>query len=330
MLCVAVLLCTGLAAQSQQFESPHFTVDKLADGVYACIAKIDGYATCNGGIVNLGDATLVFDPFMTPQAAEDLKKAAEELTGNPVKYVVDSHFHNDHVGGNQVFPGATIISTNTTRELMKKYLPEEAEYYKKVVPDRISNLLSQDTTRMTPHELEEHTMWLGYFSALKASVDITKMQLPDVTFDEHLVVHGTERTVQLLSYGSGHTDSDLFMYLPDEQIVFLGDLLFIQNHPWMGDGDPEHWAVSLDSIARLEIRVCVPGHGPVGTLKDFEPMKQYLRQIKAVATAYHKKGILPENETEMKIPPPFDQWFLSNFYRPNVINEYERLFPQQR
>jgi alkyl sulfatase BDS1-like metallo-beta-lactamase superfamily hydrolase len=72
-------------SSGQTFKSKHFTIQKLADGVYVVIAKNGGYAICNAGIIDLGDATLIFDPFMTPEAAEDLKKASELLTGHKNK-----------------------------------------------------------------------------------------------------------------------------------------------------------------------------------------------------------------------------------------------------
>jgi glyoxylase-like metal-dependent hydrolase (beta-lactamase superfamily II) len=102
-LVLILILFQTIFIYAQSFVSPHFTIEKLDDGVWAAIAKNGGYAICNAGIVDLGDATLIFDPFMTPEAAEDLKKTALELTGHPVKYVANSHYHNDHVGGNQVF-----------------------------------------------------------------------------------------------------------------------------------------------------------------------------------------------------------------------------------
>ena len=76
--------------------SEHFKLDRIAEGVYVAIAIEGGLARCNAGIVDLGDQTLLFDTFMTPQAAQDLRAAAEGLTGRPVTYVINSHAHSDH------------------------------------------------------------------------------------------------------------------------------------------------------------------------------------------------------------------------------------------
>ena len=323
---IPFLFCVSVCSRGQVFESKHFTIQKLAEGVFAAVAKSGGYAICNAGIVDLGDATLIFDPFMTPEAAKDLKKAAALLTGHQVKYVVNSHYHNDHIGGNQVFAEAAIISTQRTRELIAKFQPAEIADDKKSAPARLEKIKSKNTSLMNPHELEEHKMWMGYYEALVSSNDSLKAIVPDMTFNDQLILHGTKRTVMLMSYGEGHTESDLFLYLPSAQIAFLGDLLFIQNQPWLGHGNPDKWKTYLDSIASLDVKILVPGHGPVGTVSSIDSMKLYFDHVNQVAKDYHKKGVLPENDLQLKSPPPYDHWFLSNFYKPNVIFEYKRLY----
>ncbi len=325
-LLTALLFSISFFSYGQTFYSKHFTILKLADGIYSAISKNGGYAICNAGMVDLGDATLIFDPFMVPEAAEDLKKASQLLTGHKVKYVINSHFHNDHIGGNQVFDYAEIISTEITRELIAKFQPEEIADDRTAAPLQLDKIRNINTLAMSPHELEENIMWSGYYEAMVKYNDSLKIILPEITFNDRLILHGTKRTVLLLSYGAGHTESDLFLYLPDEQIAFLGDLLFIQNQPWLGDGDPEKWKTYLDSIGHLNLKILVPGHGPVGTVSNIDSMKLYFESIKNAAIAYYKKGILPENDLTLKSPPPWDNWFLSNFYRPNVISEYTRLY----
>ena len=112
--------------------SKHFKLEQLAPGVWAAIQNDNyGHAICNAGIIDLGDKTVVFDPFMTPEAARDLKKVAVELTGRDVTLVINSHYHNDHIRGNQVFvPQANIISTEWTRNKMVPSEKEEQEWEK--------------------------------------------------------------------------------------------------------------------------------------------------------------------------------------------------------
>src|SRR5262245_53696271 len=98
--------------------SPYFRLEPLAPGVYTACAIPGTGAWGNAGIVDLGDATLVFDTFLTPRAARDLRATAEQITGRSVTYVVNSHYHMDHIHGNQVFTGALVLATTRTRELM--------------------------------------------------------------------------------------------------------------------------------------------------------------------------------------------------------------------
>lgn len=326
LLIISVALFGSLYTFGQGFNSKHFTIQKLADGVFAAVSKNGGYAICNAGIVDIGDATVIFDPFMTPEAAEDLKKAALLLTGSPVKYVVNSHFHNDHIGGNQVFDKASVVSTERTRDLIAKFQPEEIAVDKASAPIRLQKIKEKNTSTMSAHELDENVMWMGYYEALVTSNDSLRAIVPDVTFVNELILHGSKRTVKLLSQGEGHSESDLFLYLPVEQIAFLGDLLFIENQPWLGDGDPIKWRNYLDTIVGLGVKTFVPGHGPVGGVSSIDTMKLYFDHVNNTATNYFKKGELPQKDLTIKTPPPFQNWFLSSFYKPNIISEYNRMY----
>jgi glyoxylase-like metal-dependent hydrolase (beta-lactamase superfamily II) len=99
-------------------ESRNFRLEQLADGIFAAIVVPGTGAWGNAGIVHLGDATLVFDTFLTPAPARELRAAAEALTDAPVRYVVNSHYHMDHTYGNAEFPNAVVIATATTRDLI--------------------------------------------------------------------------------------------------------------------------------------------------------------------------------------------------------------------
>ena len=104
--------CHPLKGQKKVFTSAHFNIREPAPGVWAAINNDEGgLAICNAGIADLGDRTVVFDPFMNIDAASDLKRAAKILTGRPVGIVLNSHFHNDHIRGNQLFDQSIIIGT---------------------------------------------------------------------------------------------------------------------------------------------------------------------------------------------------------------------------
>jgi glyoxylase-like metal-dependent hydrolase (beta-lactamase superfamily II) len=143
--------------------------------------------------------------------------------------------------------------------------------------------------------------------------------------DDELNIYGSKRHAQLISYGAGHTQSDLFLYLPEEQIVFTGDLLYINYHPWIADGETEKWEVTLTRISSLAVKTIIPGHGPVGTIADIERMEDYFHAVKETAQDYFNKGISPDEVEAIHSPAPYDAWFLSTLYKTNVVGAYKRL-----
>ena len=123
------------------FTSAHFRLHELADGVFAAIHSDSGSAQSNAGIVDLGDRVLIFDAFIAPEAAADLKSAAAALIGRPISAVINSHYHNDHIWGNQAFPNdVPIISTKKTRELITTLGAEEVTWFRAHSPERLSAL----------------------------------------------------------------------------------------------------------------------------------------------------------------------------------------------
>ena len=309
---------------SQSFDSEHFTIEKLTNGVYTAIHKNGGYAICNAGIVDLGDKTLLFDCFISPKAARDLKKAAEQLTGNDVKYVVNSHFHNDHIRGNQIFPGAEIIATQKTKELIEETEPEELEYEKKVVDDRIKSTQREIEGETDHRKLEEHKMWLGYYKAIKESFSEYKTILPDKIVKDTLVIQGKDRRVILFCRGKGHTESDMVLLLPEDKILFTGDLLFIKNHPWLGDGFVEEWIEYLEELKKLNVEQIVPGHGPVGETQNLDKMISYIQTITNLVDDAITNNISKEDLRLTTIPDEFKDWLLSRFFTLNLVVQYNK------
>ncbi|RMF58742.1 MAG: MBL fold metallo-hydrolase, partial [Calditrichaeota bacterium] len=291
---------------------------------YAAIHKPGGYAICNAGIVDLGEKTLIFDPFISPEAARDLLRAAEALTSHPVAYVVNSHFHNDHIRGNQVFsPPATVISTTRTRELIAQHEPEAIAAEKEYAPKRLAELRAAMQSEQDSLKRRELSLMVDYFQALAESNPHLKVTLPNQTFDRQLILHGKDRTVMLISYGRGHTESDLIMVLPKEKIVFTGDLLFIKNHPWLADGYPEEWVASLQKIREMEPEILVPGHGPVGGQEDIATMIGYIEMADSLTRQMIREGKSMEMLSGISPPPPYDTWMLSTFFIPNLRFMYE-------
>jgi len=297
-----------------RFISPHFNMQVLADGVYAALHKPGGGAIANAGIVDLGDRALVFDTFISPLAAKELRLAAEILTGNPVACVINSHYHNDHIRGNQVFLEAEILATQGTLELLHTAGQEELEWDTRQAPLKLAEVSAQYQAAQDDGTRSGLKFRLDYLQVIIDSLPGLEIRYPDRTFTELLTLAGPKRRVEVISYGPGHTRSDAFLWLPEERIAFLSDLLFVGCHPYLPDGDPHAWMQALDKIKTLRPRILVPGHGPVGRMKDLNHMARYIIAVSELA-----RGPASGDEiNHTSLPYPFKDWEYQPFFPANL------------
>jgi cyclase len=308
--------------------SDHFVVQRIAHGVYAAIAREEGAAFCNSGIVDLGDRTLVFDTFETPRAAEDLAMAVEQLTGRPANYVVNSHFHPDHWFGNQVFADrAILIATGKTREQMFDVADEIRGYQRE--PGRLEEILREKRAELEAATDERRRailrLMLTRWQYALESLSSLEFRFPSQVFDRRLAFYGTERRAELITKGGGHTSSDTYLLLPDDGVLFMGDLGFFQREPYMTHCDPPAWLAQLEEMEQSDIETFVPGHGPLGTRVDIAEQKQYMIVLQAlVAHVLQTGGALGEALRE-PLPHPFDTWSAEGM----VVDENMRLLYQR-
>jgi cyclase len=306
--------------------SRHFRLQQLAEGVYAAIHIDGGAAISNAGIVDLGDRTLIFDAFMSPQAAEDLRTAAEALTGRPVDAVIDSHWHYDHIWGNQVFEAGTeIISTEETRRLIIATRGHGA--YDAFIADAEANLeatRAQLEGTADEGQRRQLAVWADYYRTLVELKPILQIRAPSLTFTQRLVFNGTDRAAELIDFPGGHTESDVVLFLPQERIAFMSDLLFIGYQPYLGGGDPDRLLHILDDVSDLAFTLLVPGHGPVGTAESLMQMKGYVRTLDGLARKLVEDGEGEQSIEALSIPTPYDEWLLASFFPGNMHFLYQR------
>jgi len=298
--------------------SRHFRLKRLTHGVYACVHLNGGWAISNAGIIDLGKQTLVFDTYLTPQAAYDLLAAAKTITRRMPDYVVNSHYHNDHIRGNQVFSESVLVSTKRTHELIATQGQAELEADRKQAARRLAELKvftqSQDKERR-----KFAAFFLPYWQGILASLPKIKLRLPELTFERQLTFHGTKRTAQLIEVNRGHTESDCLLFLPQEGVVFCGDLLFVRGHPYLGDGDPQNLLSILDQLEGFAAKVYVPGHGLVGKREDLNKLRLYIRTLMRLAQEAIAQGNSVEDLVKQPVPESFTDWILAQpFYEANL------------
>ena len=306
------------------YQTKYFNLHQIVDGVYAALAVPGSGAWCNAGIVNLGGQTLVFDTLFTPQAAQELRRYAEQLTGRPTTWVINSHRHADHVLGNQVFADAQIVATSTTRE----QIAERGAAF--IAHAKADTAFLGEFAAQIDREPDERTRtkmitMLADYRALEAALRTLELTLPNVTFTERMAFHGTRRTAELITYGGGHSLSDAFLYLPEEKIMFAGDIVQVQTHPSMSDGNPEQWLVMLEQVAMLDIERIVPGHGPLGGREDLDLTRQYIHDLQRHAAAAVERGLSAEQAGATDVLAPYAAWDAPLIFYKNMQFLHERL-----
>jgi len=158
---------------------------------------------------------------------------------------------------------------------------------------------------------------------------ILQVRSPNLTFAERLACHGTNRRAELIALGGGHTEGDAILFLPHEGIVFMSDLLCIDHHPWLLDGDPERFRHSLEAVSDLAPKQLVPGHGPVGTADSLTAMSQYIHTLEGIARKMVEDGEAEERIDAMAIPEPYNDWLFASFFSDNMHFLYQRCLGKQ-
>jgi cyclase len=288
-LVVLLLSCGKTSAQEL------FDIKPVAAGVYAAISKPAYKVNCNAVIILLGDSVLVVDTHSKPSAARALIAQIKKLTDKPVRYVVNTHFHWDHYQGNEAYPsswpaGIEIISSEATRDNIRRLGIPRVKHEIIAMPAEIEQLKADLAKAATAEQKEIVGRNLreaeAYFTELK-SMQVT---LPTMTFDRSLILHRADRTVEILWLGRGHTDGDVWVFLPKEKILVCGDALHGWT-PFMGDSYPYDWIKTLEAAEKLDFDYAIGGHGDVMKGKEkFELWKRYFQDLMDQTAAAYSSG----------------------------------------
>jgi cyclase len=222
-----------------------YDLHEVGEGVWAAIVDDEMPAVGNAAIVDTGEETLVFDTTLSVDLAAGLREDARRLTGRDPSILANSHWHGDHVLGNQSFADIRIVSTTRTKELIETVGAERLAANKAQYADELPQILD---IVLTP---------------------------PTETFDDLLDLGRAE----LVTYGGGHTESDAVVWIADAGVLLSADLVVVDTHAWVGDGDVPSWRRILTQLAELDPAVIVPGHGPIGTGDDIALMDAYLEAL---------------------------------------------------
>jgi cyclase len=293
-----VLLGLIASAAPALSQSPDFDVTQVANGVYAVIAK-PGIASNGAFIVNQDDVVVV-DTHLRPSWALETIAEIRKVTNKPVRYVINTHWHRDHVQGNQAYiagfgPDVTIIQQEFSRQDQIKNQPVEIVTRAPQEVARLEKLISSGRNEKgIPLSVEERAQLQHGLDLQKAYVaEIPQIQLVpgNLAFDRSLVLHEAGRDICLYYYGYGHTRGDAIVYLPAEKIVLTGDVLE-SGVPIMRSAYPVEWLGLLESIGKLDWNIVIPGHGGIQRNRDtLNGFAAYLQDLVAGVKQAAAKGL---------------------------------------
>lgn len=271
---LSILLLIAAVTVEAQSAASNFELKKLADNVYGVIRKDPPGLMCDGNsglIINEKDVVVID----APEATREIIAALKRITDKPVRYVINTHWHDDHITGNQyyrdAYPGVDFIAHAS----VKDYLPVEGLANRnnmiRSAPGGIAYLKSLlekgESFGGGPITDEERESYLSDIRLAGHYLDIvpkTEFILPTITFSDSLTLDCGNRKIKLIKPGNGHTAGDIAVFLPAERILFTGDLV-VAPVPLVGS-EQSHisgWSSALKNLRSLNAGIIVPGHGKV-------------------------------------------------------------------
>jgi glyoxylase-like metal-dependent hydrolase (beta-lactamase superfamily II) len=273
--------------------------DQLSDHAYAYTAEGDP----NTGIVVGDDAVMVIDTQATPVMAQDVIRRIREVTAKPIKYVVLSHYHAVRVLGASGYKPDHIIASRDTFDL----IAERGEADMKSEIERFPRL----------------------FQAVESIPGLT---WPTIVFEKRLTLWLGKLQIELMQLGRGHTKGDTVVWLPQERILFSGDLVEYDATPYTGDAYLTDWPVTLDAIAALAPEKLVPGRGaslttPVQVKAGLDGTRAFVTEMFSAVKRGAQAGKDLRSvyrETYALLKPKFGHWVIFDHCLPfDVTRAYD-------
>ena len=267
---LCLLLATASAQQQPDFSKVEIKVIKAAGTVY----MLQGMGG-NIGVSVGDDGILIVDDQYAP-LADKIKAALKGITDKPVKFVLNTHWHGDHTGGNPYFgESAPIIAHENVRKRLQSG---------------------------------------GNITFLKMEVaPAPKAALPVVTFDDKVTVHINGEDIRAIHFPKGHTDGDIVVFFPQSNVVHMGDDFFAGMFPFVdldSGGSVQGLIADIAQIIPMlppDVKV-IPGHGPLSTLDDLRKFEDMLRGTSAAVAAAMKQGKSLDQMKQEKVLANFADW----------------------
>jgi glyoxylase-like metal-dependent hydrolase (beta-lactamase superfamily II) len=279
--------CCVCPADGKTATKDLFELKAVADGVYAAIAAPQYKVNSNAAVILTNDGVIVVDSHSKPSAARALYKEIQGVTRQPIRTLINTHFHWDHWQGNEVyaaaFPNLEILTSERTRQNLTTpdvgagglpYIEKQLA----ALPTEIAQLKDDIVQASNPEQKARLEVNLQQAEAFFEELQHLQPALPTRTVASSAALHASGRDIRLLLLGRAHTDGDLFIYLPREKVIATGDAV-VDWMPFLGDGCPEEWIQTLNALEQVDFTHIIPGHGDVVTKDHIAFFRGYLMDL---------------------------------------------------
>jgi glyoxylase-like metal-dependent hydrolase (beta-lactamase superfamily II) len=244
-----------------------FNIQKVADGVYAAVAKPQIMTNCNAAVFVRSRDVLVVDAHSKPSAAAALiAQIRSEITTKPVRYLVNTHFHWDHTQGDAAYkavnPRVDIIASETTKQAMTQLSRDRLKESLDSIPGMIENIQARAASAASEGDRQFWREQIRQLEAYRAELKSYPLELPTITFARSYALNDSAGDLRMEFHGRAHTAGDIMVFSPQKRVVASGDAI-IGWLPNLADGYPKAWPKTIDSVGQLGFDHLIAGHGPV-------------------------------------------------------------------
>ena len=307
------------AALSAEFPAERmYRVADLADGVFAFVSPETSGPVPSGNVLAVvgDDGVLVVDSGRFPTLARRMIAEIRRRTDNPVRFLVHTHWHLDHIVGDsefaKAFPGIRFLATDFTRRKMaEKQVPYLAGI-EKIDNGALQFLEERVRTRTGPDGSPAAEPLVAY---LRSQIDDVRLEMselpgaavvvPDIAFSSAMTVHLGKREVRILFLGKGNTAGDTVVHVPDAKVVATGDLL-VAPVPYGYGCHPADWIETLKKLTAIDAAAIVPGHGPV--MRDWEYAKKVSGLLEAMRSQVRQAASEGADAAEVRKRIDLSSW----------------------
>jgi len=296
MALLAAAVAAGGAAFHAQVPAPQaaYRFQQIVPGVYSAIGTGAMNVGSNSAVIVNRDDVLIVDSHISPESGRAMLQELKAITDKPVRFLINTHFHYDHVNGNQAFgPAVDIIGHEYTRRRLAGDVLEKGIFADllKGMPRQLDDLRARAAAEQDAAVKTRLEQQVRVQTAFGTSLKELKVTPPTVTIDDRLTLFSGDREFRLLYLGRGHTGGDLVVYLPKERVLCSGDLL-VNGVANLVDGFVDEWPDTLEKLRPLDFVDVIPGHGePFKGKERIDWFQAFLRDLWKQASSLHDQKL---------------------------------------